>query len=853
MALSLMQQTQAVVADVTNIASFVYYNVEGFRKIVKKFDKRCDANCGTFFLPMLRSHYCLKDDALDQIIIAISDVFSMLRTVSAPAAVGSTWNPPESFERSTTKYIVKASDVVRVKLMITKHLPILIVGRKETTSAMVPKDMLKVADNTGISSVYFDNADLDSYHERILRKEGARLFRLRWYGDVRTPDDDEQVFVERKTHHESWAMESSVKERFGMKARDVPDFLAGKFKPAVPDNLVALADEIQTEIISRAMRPVVRTVYQRTAFQASSSNDVRISIDTGLSFMDELHGIDSGNGWCRRIPSEGVDSKDVMQFPWAVLEVKLTAGQPPWVESLLETGLLHELQKFSKFSHGVATIHEGAGALRELPYWFDAIRCDHSTTNKASRHAPNTQEHVSITPENYFQSVGDASLIESNLHPKETQNAAVPREGASKSGSWFSSWRPTLPRADTTKSEAWFSSLRASSSSLKLSGDVAPKRPAKVEPKTYFANERTFIQWISPVMALVMVAMGLQGAGDFLGSSNVVIIGAVLNAVGVTWMLFALFMYLRRLRKLQRHDSTGWGARCGPAVLVILLAVVCVAGSIGMLASSRTPFDAAYAAVHAPDDLPLSFAIDRFKRGCLETPLELSGVRPGSWEIQEELHAGDFVTADQRLTRVRRWESIMTRFVIIHSFTVEERTEHKFCIQGVPCDQLVARHRNIAPDESYAIFKFAVTNGSTIAPQAAQGQRSWSKLEMNAYCERQSLGYSLYVANPPPVTSWIDAAAFAGLTRAPILEKESIAAAKLVTVSKYHQTSYEYKLKDLFGATAKVVLQWSYFTETDRALGRDAARMEISVKLEGGVTLSAIRRAEGLLDALIRS
>ena len=44
-------------------------------------------------------------------------------------------------------------------------------------------------------------------------------------------DDDEhgpsRVYVERKTHHESWSQESSVKERFRLDARDLRSYLAG--------------------------------------------------------------------------------------------------------------------------------------------------------------------------------------------------------------------------------------------------------------------------------------------------------------------------------------------------------------------------------------------------------------------------------------------------------------------------------------------------------------------------------------------------------------------------------------------------------------------------------------------------
>ena len=53
-----------------------------------------------------------------------------------------------------------------------------------------------------ISSVYFDSANMDLYKERIKRSEGAKLFRIRWYGNK--PKSEDKIFLELKTHHECW-------------------------------------------------------------------------------------------------------------------------------------------------------------------------------------------------------------------------------------------------------------------------------------------------------------------------------------------------------------------------------------------------------------------------------------------------------------------------------------------------------------------------------------------------------------------------------------------------------------------------------------------------------------------------
>jgi hypothetical protein len=94
---------------------------------------------------------------------------------------------------------------------LVKHLPVLIFGRAagfNATQRDVPSD------SSLISSVYFDNPALDVYRERLERNEGATLIRVRAYGDIGGAATDEaELFVERKTHHESWTTDNSVKER----------------------------------------------------------------------------------------------------------------------------------------------------------------------------------------------------------------------------------------------------------------------------------------------------------------------------------------------------------------------------------------------------------------------------------------------------------------------------------------------------------------------------------------------------------------------------------------------------------------------------------------------------------------
>jgi hypothetical protein len=105
---------------------------------------------------------------------------------------------------------------------------------------------------------------------------------------------------------------------------------------------------------------VMRSFYNRTAFQLPGDARVRISLDTELTMVreDDFDGVPrAGKNWRRMdmgidFPFDGVSEKDKEVFPYAVLEVKLQTqmGQEPpgWVTDLVHSNLVTPVPKFSK-------------------------------------------------------------------------------------------------------------------------------------------------------------------------------------------------------------------------------------------------------------------------------------------------------------------------------------------------------------------------------------------------------------------------------------------------------------------------------------------------------------------------
>jgi SPX domain protein involved in polyphosphate accumulation len=133
----------------------------------------------------------------------------------------SAWVPPKSFRRRTTKYWVSRQNLLRVKLAIAMHLPVLLLDNSSSeetctdadASGAIPGAVMNSWQPCKISSVYYDNCSFKVYLDRLIREDGATLVRARWYGDVEHLSNAKQIFIERKCHRDFWTGEWSSKDR----------------------------------------------------------------------------------------------------------------------------------------------------------------------------------------------------------------------------------------------------------------------------------------------------------------------------------------------------------------------------------------------------------------------------------------------------------------------------------------------------------------------------------------------------------------------------------------------------------------------------------------------------------------
>lgn len=626
----------------------ILLNYEGFLKIAKKHDKWIGLSTRPWMLARL-STASFFHERFDKIVSGLSDAYDMLRLREHPE-IKVVWAPPSEFNRATTKYWVKPEDVLLVKCAMIKEIPVLFFGREPTVGAVDGSN--QPSDSSLITSVYLDNDSLDIYHTRLDREDGATLFRFRWYGPRSGPN--QSVYVERKTHmgpEKKKAGLLSVKERFMVKWSDISDLLSGKMDltKRVEEPLRAageseeavayamnLANECQLEIAARRLQPVVTTVYYRTAFQLSSSNNVRSTFDSQLRMVDETATRTSlgEDEWYRPLNNELI--KDVHEFPYSVLEIKLQGDAPEWVTRLIESGKIIKCYKFSKYLHSIVVLGH---PVHKPPHWFG----DNSvflllplgrqgTSNSSSSGPPSVagsaqQPSPALMARNadMAEMGGMGTLMLGKDAAKGMPARAMYSDlgGSSTDGGGTSVAPDSIGTGSTgtgggsanSSDEKKDKKEKKRKEQEKLLRDAAREKKEKekeekkekgsdiekgcaprvktlvrkrVDPKTLFANERTMLQWLNMAVLLVFTSLALLAASTAVIASGSTttntkavaggaqLCGAILAPAAVVVMFYAMWQYYWRISRITDPDEDArFEDKFGPLVLVAMIIIVC--------------------------------------------------------------------------------------------------------------------------------------------------------------------------------------------------------------------------------------------------------------------------------------
>lgn len=187
-----------------------------------------------------------------------------------------------------------------------------------------------IPDEHGISticSLYLDTPDHLLIRNSIEAKAYKEKLRIRSYG---VPSSDCKVFLEIKKKFKGIV----YKRRVALALTDIMQY--------VDDGTPPIKSQIMSEI-DYAMhfynhpKPAMLIAYEREAFFAKESPNVRITFDTNIRFRENDLALENGTDGTRILPDDAV-----------IMEIKTDGGMPLWLSSALNSHNIFP-SSFSKY------------------------------------------------------------------------------------------------------------------------------------------------------------------------------------------------------------------------------------------------------------------------------------------------------------------------------------------------------------------------------------------------------------------------------------------------------------------------------------------------------------------------
>jgi uncharacterized membrane protein YidH (DUF202 family) len=358
---------------------------------------------------------------------------------------------------------------------------------------------------------------------------------------------------------------------------------------------------------------VLRVTYTRSGFQIPGDDSVRINLDHDIALiredaLDEDRPCRDPSDWHRRdiddsgeeYPFPHVRKGEIARFPYAVLEIKTSRREhvptngnngppinlnPKWVNDLMNSHLVKEAPRFSKYAHGVSVLFEPY--INLLPFWLsemdDDIRRDPQEVYEEQEEKRKSGNKVVWGPR---QSLSDNSESPSTKSkgklPAIEELPPVPKtiqtETAAEQGTGTKSIRNVrsilgLVKPSSVTGGRHHSLVRLPPGVKKPTSFLKNAGPVRVETKVYLANERTFIKWmhVSTLMATLSLALynGAKSVGNQLGSN----LGAVYVFISITAAIWAYYVYMRRAKEIRDRSPKHMDDRIGPIIVGVALIV----------------------------------------------------------------------------------------------------------------------------------------------------------------------------------------------------------------------------------------------------------------------------------------
>ncbi|KAH8556607.1 VTC domain-containing protein [Umbelopsis sp. PMI_123] len=607
----LQEEINQIADDINRLARFSKINYTAVIKLVKKHDRHTPYVLRPLFMVRIKQCNFWRQN-YDPLLLHLSQLFNKVRSGSQetmsfkPNNMGLTSTVEGGPTNIVLRFFVHPDDILELKTQILRHLPVLVYNNSTTKGEDI---------DPPISSLYFDNSELDTYTARVENAPGSQLLRMRWYGSA---DGNTDIYFEKRTLQSDAMTEKN--ERFVIKDKYVDGFIKGddtfivktakkiRSNPGMTEedaiSFEKLAREVQEKIKEDKLAPVLRSYYRRTAFQVPGDRSVRVSLDTDICFIREDSQLFSNDQKIRRpegkwhrpdvdvnYPFDNLtEDQEISHFPYAQLEIKMELPSPDskvprWVQQITQSEHVEEAHNFTKFVHGISIMFDQRVSL--LPFWLAHVDTDVNRLPMLMSQAA----YVGSGPSKGKQKDVAQSSLNNNyqstqISPADESTSLLPRSDASSSTAYSGEELETTLTPLSAWTKAFFDKISNFFSEIDGSiktpaqpvrepvvlppGVKVPAKvitPLRVEPKVYFANERTYFSWMSFATLLATFSIALFNAGDTVGRIS----GVVYTLVSLSTFLYGMGLYYRRRELINARVAGPYDDMSGPTAICVAL------------------------------------------------------------------------------------------------------------------------------------------------------------------------------------------------------------------------------------------------------------------------------------------
>ncbi|EXJ60997.1 hypothetical protein A1O7_05150 [Cladophialophora yegresii CBS 114405] len=639
----LMPELDSISKELNGLRKFSRINYTGFLKAAKKHDRKRGLKYRVRPILQVRlAQMPFNQEDYSPLLFRLSTMYSWARQTLEGEEAGkeaeTDIRPTDEYK--AFKYWVHVDNLLEVKTYLLRRLPVLVYNPQS----------VKVVDSSQrdptITSIYFDNNNFDLYQGKVEKGTAGASLRIRWTGQL---NDEPEVVLEKKFVDEAT---DSSDIRIQLKPKYILPFLKGEYKMekqvkrleemlgSEHDDVKAFKaniGEIQSFIQEKNLEPVLRASYTRTAFQIPGDDRIRVSLDTDLSLiredaLDPDRPCREPDDWHRsdidqqrmEYPFSAIKKGEISRFPHAVLEIKIKESNytknNTWLNDLMNSHLVKEEKRFSKFVHGVAELFEDY--VNSFPFWLSDLETDirrdpvTAYQEEQQREAKKAEDEMAVGsfiagsklsaskgkaasspgkfPERRLSGVLSQSVQSQSKAVASSQLEATAEErdddetglqapdeveirDSSRGGI-----RSLLPGFSNSRygrrhrqgKSAWENAplpagVKEPSFWIKDQGDL------KVEAKVWLANQRTFIKWQHIAILLATFSLALYNAA---GVSN-----NIARGLSIVYTCFAIFasiwgwyVYMWRTRLITERSGKDFDNPIGPFVVTVGLALALV-------------------------------------------------------------------------------------------------------------------------------------------------------------------------------------------------------------------------------------------------------------------------------------